>query len=137
MRSAAASAISHDANAALLAITKFQSDCAACRSTSQTAMAAIASQAIAAATDRVAHRGTRPLSACSRPGGAWVARGPNTAASATPNAAATIAPRAPTSASGRSTTRERKSASAIASDGSREPGFDGGARARSAARARG
>ena len=70
MRSAADSAISHDANATLLAITKFQSDCAACRSISQTAMAAIASQAIAAATDRVDHRGTRPLSACSRPGGA-------------------------------------------------------------------
>ena len=73
MRSAAASAISHDASAALLATTKFQSDCAACRSTSQTAMAATASQPIAAARDRVAHRGTRPLSAWSRPGPAPVA----------------------------------------------------------------
>ena len=48
MRSAAASAISQDASAALLATTKFQSDCDACRSTSQTAMAATASQPIAA-----------------------------------------------------------------------------------------
>ena len=56
MRSAADRAISHDTNATLLAITKFQSDCAACRSVSQTAMAAIPSQAMAAATDRVDHR---------------------------------------------------------------------------------
>ena len=114
MRSAAASAISQDATAAVLATTKFQSDFVACCSTSQTAMAATASQPIAAARDRVAHRGTRPLSACSSPGPAPVARGPNAAASATPNAAATIAPRPPASASGRSTTRERKSSSAIA-----------------------
>ena len=77
MRSAAARAISHDAMAVLLATTKFQSDCDACRSTSHTTIAAMASHPIAAGCDRVAQRGTRPLSASSRPDGASVARGPN------------------------------------------------------------
>ena len=67
-----------------------------------------------ASRERVAHTGTRALSACPRPGGAVVARGPSVTATATPNAAAATVPVAPASERGRKRTPEMKTVTAPA-----------------------